>query len=77
MTNSVSAAETTVGISKKNILDQRLRIERQRALIPRLERDGSFDLVDDAVRVLGEMERVLAQMEAHCGAAQEHLVKAH
>jgi hypothetical protein len=76
MTNSVSAAETTVEISKKNIL-QRLRIERQRALIPRLERDGSFDLVDDAVRVLGEMERVLAQMEAHCGAAQEHLVKAH
>jgi hypothetical protein len=75
MTNSVSAAETTVEISKKNILDQRLRIERQRVLIPRLERDGSFDLVDDAVRVLGEMERVLAQMEAHYAAAQEHLVK--
>ena len=40
-------------------------------LIARRERDGSPDLVADAVRILGEMEQALAQMEAHHAAAQE------
>jgi hypothetical protein len=52
-------------------LDQRRRIERQRGLIARLESDGSPDSVAEAVRILGEMEQALAQMEAHHAAAQE------
>ena len=76
MSDTAAAAKKTVEIGKKQILDQRLRIERQRHLIARHERDGHPDLVADAVRILGEMERVLAQMEAHYAAAQEHLVKA-
>ena len=51
--------------------DQRRRIERQPELIARRERDGSPDLVADAVRILGEMEQALAQMEVHHAAAQE------
>jgi hypothetical protein len=54
---------------------QRLRIERQRHLIARHERDGYPDLVADAVRMLDEMERALARMEAHYAKAQEHLVQ--
>jgi hypothetical protein len=68
-----TAAKKTVEIGKKQILDQRLRIERQRHLIARNERDGYPDLVADAVRMLGEMERALARMEAHYAKAQEHL----
>jgi hypothetical protein len=45
-------------------------------LIARRERDGNPDLVAAAVRILGEMERMLAQIVAHYAAAQEHLVKA-
>jgi hypothetical protein len=35
-----AAVKTTVEIGKKNILQQRLRIERQRASVARHERDG-------------------------------------
>jgi hypothetical protein len=70
MRNSGAAAKTTVEIGKKKIIDQRLRIERQRALIARLERDGSPDLVADAVRVPGQIEQALALMEGHHAAAQ-------
>jgi len=69
--NSVAEAQTPVEIGKTNILDQRRRIERQRGLIARLESDGSPDSVAEAVRILGEMEQALAQMEAHHAAAQE------
>jgi hypothetical protein len=40
-------------------------------LVARLERDGSPDLVADAVRILGEMEQAFARMEAYHAAAQE------
>jgi hypothetical protein len=70
MSNPGAEAQTAVEIGKTNILDQRRRIERQRELIARLERDGSPDLVADAVRILGEMEQALAQMEAHHAAAE-------
>jgi hypothetical protein len=72
MGNSGAAAKTTVEIGKQNILDQSLRIERHRALIASLERDGSPD-VADAVRVLGQMEQALALMQAHHAAAQDRL----
>ena len=71
MPNSVAEAHTPVEIGKTNILDQRRRIERQRGLIARLESDGLPDSVAEAVRILGEMEQALAQMEAHHAAAQE------
>ena len=71
MPNPSAEGQTPVEIGKTNILDQRRCIERQRELIARLERDGSPDLVADAVRILGEMEQALAQMEAHHAAAQE------
>ena len=71
MPNPTAEAQTPVEIGKTNILDQRRRIDRQRELIAGLERNGSPDLVADAVRILGEMEEALAQMEAHHAAAQE------
>ena len=75
MSDGAQVAKKTVEIGKKQILDQRIRIERQRHLIPRHERDGYPDLVADAVRLLAEMERALARMEAHYAKAQEHLVQ--
>ena len=65
MPNPTAEAQTPVEIGKTNILDQRRRIDRQRELIAGLERNGSPDLVADAVRILGEMEQALAQMETH------------
>jgi hypothetical protein len=73
MSDTAAAAKKTVEVGKKQILDQRLRIERQHELIARHERDGCPDLVADAVRILGEMNRALARMEAHYARAQEHL----
>ena len=70
MPNPTAETQTPVEIGKTNILDQRRRIERQRELIARLERDGSPDFAD-AVRILGEMEQALAGMEVHHAAAQE------
>jgi hypothetical protein len=55
-----SAFKTT----KKHILDQRLRIERQRELIAKLERDGTPDALADARWRLAMMEHTLARMEA-------------
>ena len=71
MSDIALAAKKTVQVGKKQILDQRLRIERQHELIARHERDGYPDLVADAVRILSEMERALARMEAHYAKAQE------
>jgi len=75
MSDIALAAKKTVQVGKKQILDQRLRIERQHELIARHERDGYPDLVADAVRILSEMERALARMEAHYAKAQEHLAE--
>ena len=67
MPNSAAEAQTPIEIGKTNILDQRRRIERQRGLIARLESDGSpYNSVAEAVRILGEMEQALAQMDAPC-----------
>jgi hypothetical protein len=75
MRDTAIAAKKTVEVGKKQILDQRLRIERQHELIARHERDGCPDLVADAVRTLGQMDRVLARMEVHYARAQEHLAE--
>jgi hypothetical protein len=71
MPNPVTEPQTPVEIGMTNILDQRRRIERQRELIARLERDGSPDLVAAAVRILGQMKQALALMEVQHAAGQE------
>ena len=71
MPGPAEAAKNTVG--KGHIIDQCLRIERQRELIVRLERDGHVELVLEAVRLLTEMEKALAQMDADYAAAREGL----
>ena len=76
MSSTAEAAKNTVELGKKHILDQRLRIERQRELIARLERDGSPDLVANAVRLLAEMEQACGRMEAEYAAGQERLSEA-
>ena len=76
MSSTAEAAKNTVELGKKHILDQRLRIERQRELIARLERDGSPDLVANAVRLLAEMEQACGRMEAEYAAGQQRLSEA-
>ena len=73
MSDTAVAAKKTVKVRKKQILDQRVRIERQLKLIARHERDGYPELVAYALRTLAEMERALARLEAHYAKAQEHL----
>jgi hypothetical protein len=63
--------QTPVEIGRANILDQRRRVERQRDLIAKLERDGSHDLVAEPVRILGEMEQTLVQMGSYHDATKE------
>jgi hypothetical protein len=65
------ADKNTVEIGKKHILDQQLRIARQRELMAKLERDGHPDVVADARRALTEMEQMLVQMEVDYAEAQE------
>jgi hypothetical protein len=45
-------------------------------LIERHERDGYPDPVGDAVRLLGEINEMLAEMEEHYNAAQKRLAQA-
>ncbi len=76
MTNPAEAANNTVAVGKKHILDQRLRIGRQHELIAKLERDGQTDLVAEALRLLAEMEQMLGTMDADYAAARERLSQA-
>jgi hypothetical protein len=76
MISRAEAANNKVQISKKHILDQQLRIARQRELMANLERDGHPDVVADARRALTEMEQMLVQMETDYAAAQERLAQA-
>ena len=57
---------STVKTAKKHILDQRLRVERQREFLRsrNLERDGPPDALADARWRLALMEQTLARMEA-------------
>ncbi len=76
MSTAAEAAQNTVELGKKHIVEQCQRIEQQRELIARLERDGHIDLVPAAVAFLEEMRKMLAQMEADYAGAQERLVQA-
>ena len=76
MPSPAEAAKNTVELGKKHIIDQRFRIERQRKLIAELKRDAHPDCAVKAVRTLGDMEKMLAQMEADYAGAQERLAQA-
>jgi hypothetical protein len=76
MPNPAEAAKNTVELGKRHIIDQRFRIERQRKLIAELKCDAHPDCAVKAVRILGDMERMLAQMEVDYAGAQERLSQA-
>jgi hypothetical protein len=57
------SAKNSVKIGKKNIVEQQLRIARQRELMTKLERHAHPDVVAEARRALTEMEQMLVQME--------------
>jgi hypothetical protein len=67
------AGGSTVKTAKKHILDQRLRVERQRELIAKLERDGPPNALADARWRLALMEQTLARMEAEYTTEPEKL----
>jgi hypothetical protein len=54
MPDTTTAAKKTVEVGKEQILDQRLRIVRQRDLIARHERDRYPNLVADAYPYLAK-----------------------
>jgi hypothetical protein len=70
MNSSAEAAKNTFEIGRKHILDQKLRIVRQREQIAKLERDGHPDVLAVALRVLAEMEQTLSGMEKHYAEAR-------
>jgi hypothetical protein len=75
MDSPAEAAKNTFEIGRKHILDQQLRIVRQRELIAKLERDGHPDVVAVALRVLAEMKQTLSGMEKHYAEARERLTQ--
>jgi hypothetical protein len=64
MTSSVHLPRDTIAIGRKHLLDQRLRIERHKELIGKLERERQPNVIAEARRLLCEMEQTLARMQA-------------
>jgi hypothetical protein len=64
MTSSSKSPRDTIAIGRKHLLDQRLRIERHKEFIDKLERDGQPNVIAEARRLLCEMEQTLARMQA-------------
>ena len=58
------AGETELQMCVRHIAEQENRIARQEALIERLRKVGT-PLLDDAIRLLGEMQDLLETMRAH------------
>ena len=57
---TAEVAKKSVEVGRKHILDQQLRIERQRVLLAKLERDEHPDGVARARGVVAKMEQALA-----------------
>ena len=64
MTSSVHLPKDTIAIGRKHLLDQRLRIERYKDFIGKLEPDGQPNVIAEAYRLLCEMGQTLARMQA-------------
>ena len=65
---------TTPGIN--HMLDQQIKIGRQRELVLKLERENDGAAVNKAKEMLMQMEEFLAQMMADYAAAEERLAQA-
>ena len=64
MISSFHSPKDTIAIGRKHVLEQRLRIERHKEFICKLERDGQPNVIAEARRLLCEMEQTLARMQA-------------
>jgi uncharacterized protein YjgD (DUF1641 family) len=73
---AAEAAHSAINIAERYISEQQMRIDRQRELVAKLERDGGLDMLTEGRRALAEMERTLAQLRADYAAAQERLALA-
>jgi hypothetical protein len=63
MTSSSKSPRDTIAIGRKHLLDQRLRIEKHKEFMGKLERDGQPNVIAEARRLLSEMEQTLARMQ--------------
>ena len=75
MTGPAEAAKNGVEIAQRHLFDQIRRIEQQRALIGKLERDDLHDRLPSARRLLLDMERTLAEFQCNYSAAQEQFAR--
>ena len=75
MDDPAVTAKQLVDLAKKHIEDQQCRIERQRELLAKYERDGDVARLSGARLVLERMQRQLAQMTAAHAEAEAHLAK--
>ena len=74
MIGSIHSPKDMIAIGTKHVLDQRLRIERHKEFIRKLEREGQPNVIAEAQRLLCEMEQTLARMQADIRrAAQKRL----
>jgi hypothetical protein len=64
MTSPFKSLSDKFTIGRKHLLEQRLRIERHKDFIGKLERDGQPGIIVEARRLLREMEETLARMQA-------------
>jgi hypothetical protein len=76
MTIPVQAAKHAAEHGTNHILDQQIRIAREKELIVKLERENDGAAVNRAKEILKQMEEFLAQMTAAHAAAEEHLAEA-
>ena len=53
-----------IAVGRKHLLDQRLRIERHKEFIGKLEREGPSNVLAEARRLLREMETTLANIQS-------------
>jgi hypothetical protein len=75
MDDPAVTAKQLVDLARKNIEDQQCRIERQRELMAKYERDDDVARLSGARLVLEPMQKHLVQMTAAHAAAEEHLSK--
>jgi hypothetical protein len=74
MIRSIHSPKDMIAIGTKHVLDQRLRIERHKEFICKLERDGQPNVIAEARRLLCEMKQTIARMQADIRrAAQERV----
>jgi hypothetical protein len=76
MTTPVQAARHAAELGINHILDQQIRIAREKELIVKLERENDGAAVNRAKEMLKQVQEFLAQMTADHAAAEECLAEA-